>query len=113
MRINTDMNLIVENHEPFPSATAQWRIVSQEAKERFRRMGTSARPMYVAIVHDMELAKLFAASPQMQEALRGCVDALREAGKDFAIHNPLAKRPNLHELHADKALEALALAELP
>jgi len=41
--------------------------------------------------------------PQILSTLRGCAAALREAGKDFAIHSPHASRPNLYELHAEKA----------
>lgn len=43
-------------------------------------------------------------------ALRGCADALREAGKDFAAASPLAARPNLYELHEARARTAIAKA---
>lgn len=51
----------------------------------------------------MANARLIAAAPELVEALRGCADALREAGKDFALANPLAARPNLYELHEQTA----------
>jgi hypothetical protein len=44
------------------------------------------------------------------EALAGCADALREAGKDFAQANKLAARPNLYELHEQAARAAIARA---
>ncbi len=45
---------------------------------------------------------------RLEEELRGCADALTEAGKDFALTNPRAVRPNLYELHAQKIRAALA-----
>lgn len=45
---------------------------------------------------------------RLEEVLAGCRDALYEAGKDFALWNPRAVRPNLYELHAQKARAALA-----
>jgi len=41
-------------------------------------------------------------------SLRGCADALREAGRDFALANPHASRPNLYELHEASARAVLA-----
>lgn len=41
--------------------------------------------------------------PEILTTLRGCAAALREAGKDFALSSPRATRPNLYELHAEKA----------
>ena len=62
----------------------------------------------------IELAKanamLIAAAPDMLAVLAGCADALSESGKDFAIHNPLAVRPNLYELHAIAARAAILKA---
>lgn len=59
-------------------------------------------------------ARLIADAPRLatrverlEAALRGCADALMEAGKDFALWNPRAVRPNLYELHADAAQNAL------
>ena len=57
-----------------------------------------------------EDARLIASSPDLLAALRGCADALREAGKDFAQANKLAARPNLYELHEQAARAAIAKA---
>ena len=43
----------------------------------------------------------------LRRVLAGCEAALWEAGKDFALSSPLAKRPNLYELHADLARAAM------
>ena len=48
-------------------------------------------------------ARLIAAAPELLQMLRGCADALAEAGKSFELHNPLAARPNLYELHEREA----------
>ena len=56
-------------------------------------------------------ARLIAAAPELLEALAGCADALREAGKDFARANKLAARPNLYELHERNARAAIAKAK--
>ena len=56
-------------------------------------------------------ARLIAAAPTLLEALAGCADALREAGKDFAQANKLAVRPNLYELHERAARAAIAKAK--
>ena len=53
---------------------------------------------------------LLASAPELLEALAGCADALREAGKDFAQANKLAVRPNLYELHERAARAAIAKA---
>ena len=50
-------------------------------------------------------------APELLAALRGCAAALKEAGKDFALSNPYAERPNLYELHMQTALAAIAKAE--
>ena len=55
-------------------------------------------------------ARLIASAPELLEALAGCADALREAGKDFAQANKLAVRPNLYELHERSARAAIAKA---
>ena len=55
-------------------------------------------------------ARLIASAPELIEALAGCADALREAGKDFAQANRLAARPNLYELHEQAARAAIAKA---
>ena len=55
-------------------------------------------------------ARLIAAAPTLLDALAGCADALREAGKDFAQANRLAARPNLYELHEQAARAAIAKA---
>ena len=56
------------------------------------------------------LAKLEAINAELLDALAGCADALREAGKDFAQANKLAVRPNLYELHERAARAAIAKA---
>jgi len=56
-------------------------------------------------------ACLIAAAPELLAALRACCAALVEAGKDFAVNNPLAARPNLYELHAAAALAVIQKAE--
>lgn len=56
-------------------------------------------------------ARLIASAPELIEALAGCADALREAGKDFAQANKLAVRPNLYELHERAARAAIAKAK--
>ena len=61
--------------------------------------------------HEMATAHLIAAAPDLLAALAGCADALSEAGKDFAVNNPLAVRPNLYELHASVARAAIAKAK--
>ena len=55
-------------------------------------------------------ARLIASAPTLLDALAGCADALREAGKDFAQANRLAARPNLYELHEQAARAAIAKA---
>ena len=55
-------------------------------------------------------ARLIASAPDLLNALAGCADALREAGKDFAQANKLAVRPNLYELHERSARAAIAKA---
>lgn len=45
---------------------------------------------------------------ELRKALRGCRDALTEAGKEAGSRNALATRPNLYELHAQAASAALA-----
>ena len=45
---------------------------------------------------------------ELISVLWGCMYALREAGKDFALSSPLAARPNLYEMHAQAAQAALA-----
>ena len=55
-------------------------------------------------------ARLIASAPTLLDALKGCADALREAGKDFAQANRLAARPNLYELHEQAARAAIAKA---
>ena len=55
-------------------------------------------------------ARLIASAPELLKALKGCADALREAGKDFAQANRLAARPNLYELHEQAARAAIAKA---
>ena len=55
-------------------------------------------------------ARLISAAPELIDALAGCADALREAGKDFAQANRLAARPNLYELHEQAARAAIAKA---
>jgi hypothetical protein len=55
-------------------------------------------------------ARLIAAAPELLAALRGGADALREAGKGFALANP-GVRPNLYELHEQVAREAIAKAQ--
>lgn len=66
-------------------------------------------------ISDPANARLIASAPELAErvrvlegALAGCADALREAGKDFALGNPRAARPNLYELHEQVARAALA-----
>ena len=56
-------------------------------------------------------ARLIASAPDLLNALAGCADALREAGKDFAQANKLAVRPNLYELHERAARAAIAKAK--
>ena len=56
-------------------------------------------------------ARLISAAPELIDALAGCADALREAGKDFAQANRLAARPNLYELHEQAARAAIAKAK--
>ena len=56
-------------------------------------------------------ARLIASAPDLLNALAGCADALREAGKDFAQANKLAVRPNLYELHERCARAAIAKAK--
>ena len=68
---------------------------------------------FLAVASDGEgqaNARLIASSPELLEALAGCADALREAGKDFARANPHAARPNLYELHEKAARAAIAKA---
>ena len=56
-------------------------------------------------------ARLIAAAPDLLAALKGCADALNEAGKSFALNNPEAVRPNMFEIHAGNARSAIAKAE--
>ena len=48
---------------------------------------------------------------ELLRVLAGCAAALHEAGKDFAVGNPLAVRPNLFELHEQAARAAIAKAQ--
>lgn len=57
------------------------------------------------------LAHAVAERRALLDALKGCAAALAEAGKDFAAANPLAKRPNLYEMHAAAARTAIQTAE--
>ncbi len=52
-------------------------------------------------------AKLIRSAPQLRRVLIGCADALKEAGKMFALNNPEAARPNLYELHEQAARELI------
>ena len=56
-------------------------------------------------------ARLIAAAPDLLAALAGCAAALKEAGKDFAVANRHAARPNLYELHEQTARAAIARAK--
>ncbi len=57
----------------------------------------------VAVVYNAENATIIEKSTELLETLKGCADALKEAGKIFAQINPRAVRPNLFELHAQEA----------
>lgn len=72
--------------------------------------GAIARGEAQAITEVPATPRLIAAAPTLLEALAGCADALREAGKDFAQANKLAVRPNLYELHERSARAAIAKA---
>lgn len=51
---------------------------------------------------------LLAENERLRDALKGCADALNEAGKDFAAGSKYYARPNLYDLHAEAARAALA-----
>ena len=70
----------------------------------------SAHPDYMPRAEQIANARLIASAPTLLDALAGCADALREAGKDFAQANRLAARPNLYELHEQAARAAIAKA---
>ena len=69
--------------------------------------------LQIADTDTEENAYLIAAAPEMLAALRGAADALKEAGKDFAISSPRAARPNLFELHEAQCRAAIARAVAP
>jgi hypothetical protein len=70
----------------------------------------SSRNTTVATFYRPQDAAILRASPGLLTALKGCADALREAGKDFALAYPLAARPNLYELHEIEARAAILKA---
>ena len=72
---------------------------------------TTPERAYAFSLPDEANARLIASAPDLIEALAGCADALREAGKDFAQANRLAVRPNLYELHERAARAAIAKAK--
>lgn len=61
--------------------------------------------------HGAANARLISTAPDLLAALKGCADALNEAGKSFALNNPDAVRPNMFEIHAENARAAIAKAE--
>lgn len=77
--------------------------------QQFRICRIAARADY-SVAHTAATAQLIAAAPDLLAALAGCADALREAGKGFALNNPNAARPNLYELHEQAARAAIAKA---
>lgn len=112
------MSIAPRQHTPGPWAINESAFSSSLVKEL--HIGTPTRT--AACVYDdcaagilvrseVEAnARLIAAAPELLEALAGCADALREAGKDFAQANKLAVRPNLYELHERCARAAIAKA---
>ena len=88
-----------------------------EADEQIEFVILDENRLTVANIHGereddaKEIVRACNAHHDLVKTLRGCAAALREAGKDFAFTNPNAARPNLYELHAERASLALAKAE--
>ncbi len=59
----------VEGDDSLNVRQTLWRIVSEEARQRMRRLGSSARPSYVATVMRLEDAVLIASAPGLHAQL--------------------------------------------
>ena len=97
----------MSKHTPGP-----WRVQGKIVVSSTNRVVSDPDPGFAGPVRQERPynARLIAAAPELLEALRGCADMLREAGKDFAVNNPRAARPNLAEIHERVARAAIAKA---
>lgn len=73
-------------------------------------LGVNTKAYAMTHEESRKKAVLRMASPDMLKVLKGCADALKEAGKDFALSSPNAARPNLFELHEQQARAVIAKA---
>jgi hypothetical protein len=62
----------------------------------------------LAHIDPRDLTRLAAENERLRAVLKGCADALNEAGKDFAAGSKYYARPNLYDLHAEAARAALS-----
>ncbi len=78
----------VEGDDSLSVRQTLWRIVSEEARQRMRRLGSSARPSYVATVMRLGDAVLIASAP----ALRAQLDTVRkQADELLRLHDEVER----------------------
>lgn len=67
---------------------------------------------YLALTEEeldrLAVLRVLASTPKLLAALKASAGALNEAGKSFALNNPLATRPNFFELHEQAARAVIA-----